>query len=266
MLKVGTALYKILNSDVRFSEDIDLTVKKLSEDSKSSNQRRLEKSAFSYTIPGVELNKDKSIKKKDSVISFYNYDTVSGSVQLPLQRSGEIQIEATSFTVSEPIKQYTLEHFIYKLASDKEKEILENTYNIKPFEIYIIALERIFVDKIFAIEFYYSRELYFDASKHIFDICYLVNHIDIQNLLNNKEELNKLIGYKRDEESKRLGGIDKETKIKDFKYFQLENLDKIEPSFVLMQDKYVLNEKYKIDIDTVKDTLEKLYKIFSNID
>lgn len=264
--RVGTAVYKILDNGVRFSEDIDLTVKKISDDSNTSNQKRLEKSAFNYNIHGVVLNKDKSIKKKDSVISFYNYDTVSENIQLPLQRSGEIQIEATSFTVSEPIKKYTLEHYIYKLANDKEKKILTDNYNIKPFEIYIIALERIFVDKIFAIEFYYLRELYFDASKHIFDICYLVNHIDIKNLLNNQTYLNQLIAYKRDEESKRLGGIDKDKLIKDFEYFKLEHLEQIKSSLTLMQEKYVLKKEYKLDIDTVTDTLKKLHKIFCDID
>ncbi|MEG1363213.1 MAG: nucleotidyl transferase AbiEii/AbiGii toxin family protein, partial [Clostridia bacterium] len=134
------------------------------------------------------------------------------------------------------------------------------------FELEIIALERIFIDKIFAIEFYYIRDDYIGVSKHLYDICFLFKNDDIQNLLNNNLLLTKLISYKRKEETIRIGGIDKNTKIIDFRYFKLENIDKIELALTSMQDKYVINTKYKIDINSVKDTLKKLYKIFSTID
>ncbi|MEG1008752.1 MAG: nucleotidyl transferase AbiEii/AbiGii toxin family protein [Clostridia bacterium] len=264
--KGGTAIYKILHSHNRFSEDIDLTVCKIETDSNNSNKTRLEKSAFDYNIPGVTLNKERSNKSKDSVIASYDYETIYYDIVNSLQRSGEIQIEATSFTVSEPTKKYMIEPLIYTFSNDKQKEILDKTYNIKPFELEIIALERIFIDKIFAIEFYYIRDDYIGVSKHLYDICFLFKNDDIQNLLNNNLLLTKLISYKRKEETIRIGGIDKNTKIIDFRYFKLENIDKIELALTSMQDKYVINTKYKIDINSVKDTLKKLYKIFSTID
>ena len=53
--KGGTALYKILNKMNRFSEDIDLTVEVLKEESNNSNKMRLKRAALSYNIPKLML-------------------------------------------------------------------------------------------------------------------------------------------------------------------------------------------------------------------
>ena len=55
-----------------------------------------------------------------------------------------------------------------------------------------------------------------DTAKHLYDVSVLFNNDKIQKLLNDKDELNKLIYYKRQEEKVRIGGIDEETEIKDF--------------------------------------------------
>ena len=176
-----------------------------------------------------------------------------------MQRAGKIQIESTSFTVSEPTEKYTIEPLIYKLASNDEKKILEEQFSVTKIEIEIITLERMFIDKIFAAEFYYIRNMYYDVAKHLYDISVLFNNTKIQNLLNNKNELNKLIQYKRQEEKARIGGIDERTEIKDFNYFKLDFNDELITSFENMQNKYVLSEEYKTDIDTVKAVLAKIF-------
>ena len=176
-----------------------------------------------------------------------------------MQRAGKIQIESTSFTVSEPTEKYYIEPLIYKLSNDDEKKILEEQFDITKIEIEIIKLERMFIDKIFAEEFYYIRNMYMDTAKHLYDISVLFNNNKIQKLLSNKDELNKIIQYKRQEERVRIGGIDENTKIKDFNYFKLEFSDELIKEFVNMQNKYVLNEKYKIGIDEVKNILKEIY-------
>ena len=77
-------------------------------------------------------------------------------------------------------------------------------------------------------------------------------------MLQNKEELEKLISYKRQEESIRKGGIDAELRIKDFTYLKLEFNEDLLKEFKNMQNKYVLNDKYKIDMTEVKKTLNKI--------
>ena len=258
--KGGTAVYKILDTMNRFSEDIDLTVKVLSEESNTRNKKRLKESALGYDIKGLELIKDECIDNKGSVTGVYQYTSVYEDSEIPLQRAGKIQVESTSFTVSEPTEKYYIEPLIYKFANDKEKKILEEQFDITKIEIEIIKLERMFIDKIFAAEFYYIRKLYMDTAKHLYDISVLFNNDKIQKLLNDKDELNKLIYYKRQEEKVRIGGIDEETELKDFNYFKLDFDDSLIKEFEKMQDKYVLKDKYKFSIDQVKKVLEEIHR------
>ena len=185
--KGGTAIYKILNTMNRFSEDIDLTVKVLTEESNTRNKKRLKQSALGYNIEGLELIKEECIDNKGSITGMYRYNSVYSDSEIPLQRAGKIQVEATSFTVSEPTEKYYIESLIYKLANNSEKKILEEQFDVSKIEIEIIKLERMFIDKIFAAEFYYIRDMYMDTAKHIYDISILFYNEKIQNLLNNDE-------------------------------------------------------------------------------
>lgn len=257
--KGGTAIYKILNTMNRFSEDIDLTVKVLTEESNTRNKKRLKQSALGYNIEGLELIKEECIDNKGSITGMYRYNSVYSDSEILLQRAGKIQVEATSFTVSEPTEKYYIESLIYKLANNSEKKILEEQFDVSKIEIEIIKLERMFIDKIFAAEFYYIRDMYMDTAKHIYDISILFYNEKIQNLLNNDEELNKLIKYKRQEEKARIGGIDENTQIKNFNYLKLNFSYNLIKEFENMQNKYVLNDKYKVSIDEVKYILKQLY-------
>lgn len=261
--KGGTAIYKILDHMNRFSEDIDLTVKINESESNSSNRARLKKSALGYKIKGLELASAETIDKKGSVTSFYKYISLFNMNEL--FKSEKIQIESTSFTVSEPVSTYTIEPLIYKYALDNEKKILKEKYNISEFNIEIIKLERIFIDKIFAAEFYYERNMYDDVSKHLYDISIMIKNNDIKNMLKDKEELNKLINYKRKEETLRVGGISGEKEIKNFDYMKLDFDNKLINAFNKMQKIYVLDDESIITIEDVKKTIKKLLEIFNNL-
>ena len=251
--KGGTAVYKILDEMNRFSEDIDLTVEVIKEASNTSNVNRLKKSALNYNIDGLELIKEECIDKKGSVTAFYKYDSLFSLSDL--FKSGKIQVESTSFTVSMPFTTYNISPLIYKYATNEQKTILKEKYNISDFNINIISLERIFVDKLFATEFYYIREMYEDVAKHLYDITILYKQDNIKKLFKNKTEFNKLISYKREEEKNRIGGISENLEIKDFSYLKLQFNDKLIKVFEKMQNTYVLDEKYKINIEDVKNTL-----------
>ncbi len=261
--KGGTAVYKILEHMNRFSEDIDLTVKVNENESKNSNKTRLKNSALGYKIQGLELAHDETIDKKGSITSFYKYDSLFSMNEL--FKSEKIQIESTSFTVSEPVSTYTIEPLIYKYALDSEKKILKEKYNISEFNIEIIKLERIFIDKIFAAEFYYERNMYEDVSKHLYDISIMIKNDDIKKTLKNKQELDKLINYKRKEEKSRIGGIASDKKIKEFNYMRLNFNNELINAFNKMQKIYVLDNESMITIEDVKNTIKILLEVFNNM-
>ena len=264
--KGGTAIYKTLDTMNRFSEDIDLTVKVNEKLSNTQKKKSFERTAFDYNVKGLTLNKEKSIKYGKSEIAFYDYATVFDIDTVPLQRAGEIQIESTSFTVSEPVEDTLIEPIIYKYASDSEKKTLKESFEVEPIKIKIIKLERMFIDKIFAAEFYYTRKEYTDTSKHIYDLCVLINNDKIKALFNNEQELKKLVGYKRKEEKARTNGVRDDAKIKDFSYLKCNFNNEFVNKFKNMQEKYIINDKYKIDINKIKNTLQYIKQKFNHMD
>lgn len=256
--KGGTAIYKILDTMNRFSEDIDLTVEVVKEESNNSNKTRLKKSALGYKIHGLELQKEKTKDVKQSVTAYYKYNTFFENEGNQLHRAGEIQVEATSFTVSEPIELHTIEPILYKYANEKEREILTKEFDIEPFQIKIQKLERIFMDKLFAAELYYEKEMYMDLSKHLYDLTILFKTKRIQEFFNNINEFEKIVAYKREEEIYRKGGVDKSIQIKDFGYFSTEYNDDLLKAFKLMQDKYIFKDEYRITIEEAKKVLKEI--------
>ena len=264
--KGGTAVYKILDTMNRFSEDIDLTVEVIKEASNNSNKTRLKKSALGYKIPGLELDKDKTKDVKQSVTAYYKYKSFFENVKNQLHKAGEIQVEATSFTISEPTELYVIEPILYKYANEREREILAKEFDIKPFEIKVQKLERIFIDKLFAAELYFEKQMYIDLSKHLYDLTILFKTKRIQDFLHNKEEYLKIVNYKREEEIYRKGGVDRKNKIKDFGYFDMEYNDDFLKAFKLMQDKYIFKDEYRITIEDVKEVLNEVREWIINLE
>lgn len=256
--KGGTAVYKILNTMNRFSEDIDLTVEVVKGDSNNSNKTRLKKSALGYKIPGLELDKDKTKDVKQSVTAYYKYNTLFKDEKNPLHKSGEIQVESTSFTVSEPVETHKIEPILYKYANHQEKEKLSNEFDIVPFEIKVQKVERIFIDKLFAAELYFEKKMYVDLSKHLYDLIILFKTERIQEFFKNREEFEKIVEYKREEEIYRKGGVDKNIQIKDFGYFNIEYNEELLKAFKLMQDKYIFKDEYRITMEDAKEVLDEI--------
>ena len=254
--KGGTAVYKILSHMNRFSEDIDLTVKVDKNTSYNSNKMRLKKAALGYRSKALKLINDDTLDKKGSITAFYQYFSLFSVNEL--FKAGKIQVEATSFTVSEPTDIFVIEPLIYKYANDTEKLILKEQFNIAYFPIVAIKLERIFVDKIFAAEFYYIRNTYEDFVKHIYDIAIMWRDARIINLLKNPNYLKKIIKFKREEEKSRIGGIPSNKSILDFEYWKLDFNEKILIVFKKMQDIYILDENSQLTIEQVKEVLKKL--------
>lgn len=256
--KGGTAVYKILDKMNRFSEDIDLTVKVIKEESNNSNKMRLKRSALGYDIPELLLQQDKTVDVKQSVTAFYKYNTSFLNANNPLHKAGEIQVESTSFTISEPVETYEIESIIFKYATEEERKILKENFDIDRFEIKIQKLERIFVDKVFASEFYYERKMYVDFAKHIYDLSILLKEDRIQKLLDNKEYFKEIVRYKKQEEMIRIGGVDSQKKISEFTYLDLNFNEEVNSAFKLMQNKYIYKEEYKQSIENVKESLREL--------
>lgn len=203
--KGGTALYKAQKSIRRFSEDIDLTV---CIDNCSNNQakKRLELATKKYQSLPRTSRKELEDDRKGSITAVYDYAPLVGiDSDDPLQRFGYVKVEGTSFTVSEPFTPLEIEPILYTYATEEQRQILQAQYDVGPFRINTIRLERIFADKIFAAEFYYERKMYFDVAKHLYDVSVMLDLEQIQKMIGNQQMFLEMLGYKRLEETRRTG-------------------------------------------------------------
>lgn len=262
--KGGTALYKAIGRIKRFSEDIDLTVD-VADLSNNQARKRLEASVYGYSLL---LNKQDGqySERKGSITAVYDYESVFFVyAKEELQRFGKLLVEATSFTMSEPVAKYAIAPLIYDLTTEANKKILREQFAVAPFEVKTIQLDRIFVDKVFAAEFYFERQSWFDVAKHVYDLTVLSGINSVKALFVGKEKLNYLIALKRREEALRKGGIPEELAVKDFAYFAgLDSNTDFKTAWQTMQSKYVLSEADIIELSEalriVKELREKLIK------
>lgn len=187
--KGGTALYKAIGRMLRFSEDIDLTVE-IHDCSKSQGKKRLEVAANGYHTLSRTSDKARESNQRGSITSVYEYNPVTTvDADDALQRFGHVKVEATSFTISEPFESLEISPLLYSEATSEQRQILDTNYEVKPFSINTIKMERIFADKILAAEFYYQRHMLFDTAKHLYDLTAMMEQDRIQSLLSEPDEL-----------------------------------------------------------------------------
>ena len=261
--KGGTALYKAIGYIRRFSEDIDLTVS-IEDCTNSQAKRRLEQATLEYAcLPRKREDKEEK-NSRGAITSIYTYESVvSVDQEDELQRFERVKIEATSFTVSEPHELMIIAPIIYELASDAQKEVLKNEYEVAPFAIETIKLERIFIDKVFAAEFYFTRREYFDTAKHLYDIVVLLKRERIREIFRDEELLNYLIGLKRREESQRIGSDLDQKPIQQFSYLLVGMDDQaLLEEFTRMQKTYVFDDEYLISTEELQNGIRDLRELF----
>lgn len=264
--KGGTALYKALHTTNRFSEDIDLSVD-TRDCSRTQNDKRLEKATKKYT--SLERESGEGFTNRSEVVSVYSYKPVMDyDMDDILQRFGKLKIEATSFTISEPVTYMVVAAMIYELATREQRAILENRYDVRPFSVQTITMERIFVDKLFAAEAYVrksaEKKRAFEAAKHIYDLAVMSKLPLIQKLMMDEEQLKHLLDIRMTEELDRHDGIPG-VMPSEFTFFEdAGNNQHVINAYEIMQRQYVLREcdriPYENAIDALKDIRQSLEK------
>lgn len=258
--KGGTALYKALKRTNRFSEDIDLSVD-TRDCSRTQNDKRLEKATKKYK----SLERDASLGRtnRSEVIAVYIYDPVTSfDSEDALQRFGRVKIEATSFTISEPMEKMVVAPMLYEHAAEKERDVLEKEYDVEPFEIQTISLERAFIDKLFAAEAYVrssdNKQRAFEAAKHIYDLSVLEKQPFIQAFIEDDIAMRKILDIRLNEEEGRLDGIPN-VKPNEFTFFQsIGDNQNIKQAYQTMQNQYVMLDEDRIAFEDAVSSIKRL--------
>lgn len=260
--KGGTALYKALKSTNRFSEYIDLSVDTRN-CSRTQNDKRLEQATKKYT----SLIRDPAAGRtnRSEIIAVYTYEPITSyDMNDSLQRFGKLKIEATSFTISEPVESLEISAMLFDLATDEQKHILTTQYDVKPFSIQTISLERIFIDKLFAAEAYMRKSSdphrAFEAAKHIYDLAVISDHEKITALFLNEDQMKRLLDIRITEERERLDGIPS-VMPSEFTFFTAaENNREVRKAYEVMQNQYVLRDCDRIDFENALSALANIEK------
>ena len=258
--KGGTALYKALKTTNRFSEDIDLSVD-TRDCTRSQNGRRLEQAAKKYDA----LNRDASAGRtnRSEVVSVFTYDPITAyDADDALQCFGKLKIEATSFTISEPVQSLEVSPMLYDLAAEDEQRILREMYDVAPFPVLTITTERIFIDKLFAAEAYVRRSTdthrAFEAAKHIYDLAVMIRQPGILKLLSDEEQIKKLLDIRMEEETGRLDGIPGVAPA-EFTFFDASASNaSVRKAYSVMQAQYVLRSEDRIEYGTAMKALGEI--------
>lgn len=258
--KGGTALYKALKTTRRFSEDIDLSVDTRG-CSTAQNNKRLERATKRYSA--LPRDPSQSITHRSEVISVYNYAPVAAyDADDALQRFGKLKIEATSFTISEPTESLEVSALIYDLADEDQRRILESEYDVAPFHVQTITLERIFIDKLFAAEAYVRKSdidhRAFEAAKHIYDLTVMCEHPKIVRLMQDTAQMEKLLDIRMIEEMARHDGIPGILP-REFTFFEdAAHKPEVRKAYDTMQRQYVLREQDRIEFAAASLALTRI--------
>ncbi|MCD8054688.1 MAG: nucleotidyl transferase AbiEii/AbiGii toxin family protein [Lachnospiraceae bacterium] len=258
--KGGTALYKALKTTNRFSEDIDLSVDTRG-CSRTQNDKRLEQATKKYSVlPRVP---EEGRTNRSEVIAVYHYEPVTSyDHEDALQRFGRLKIEATSFTISEPVMDLQVSAMLYDLADNSQRQILEAGYEVKPFQIQTMTLERIFIDKIFAAEAYTRKSddphRAFEAAKHIYDLSVIADHSDIERLYQDEIQMGYLLDIRMTEEKDRLDGVPGVLPKEFIIFSSVQKNEKIRQAYEIMQRQYVMRAADRISYDSAAISIKNI--------
>lgn len=147
VFKGGTSLSKCYKLIDRFSEDIDLTL-----DNEHFTQGK--RSNANKTIAKICEEIGLSLKNPDQIRSRREYNCFY--VEYPISYFSEalkpeLKIETAFMQKSYPDDCKTIQSLIGEFFTENGYESLAKTYGLIPFEIKVQALERTFVDKVFAL-------------------------------------------------------------------------------------------------------------------
>ena len=170
VFKGGTSLSKALHVITRFSEDIDIT---FSEHLGGSKRKKLKNeviSGISKTLNMPISNWEKLQSDRDVNTYVFDYKNISPSDD---KLATGVKLETALGSYAFPTVEKAIDSYVFQyLISIGAEELIER-YGLKPFMMKIQAVERTFIDKIFALCDYYIDGKSTRLSRHLYDVCKL---------------------------------------------------------------------------------------------
>ena len=173
VFKGGTSLSVCQGIINRFSEDIDISYEN---ETITVGERKAIKQTFFDSIENVSLKVSNSEDiKSRKIFNQYlcHYKSVWNS------NGDKVIVEWATQTPAFPIEIKTAQTIIGKYLTSIGRTDLINQYNLEPFPVKTITMERTLVDKAFAICDYYLTNKLDRQSRHTYDIYKLLKHVEL---------------------------------------------------------------------------------------
>ena len=188
VFKGGTSLSKAYGLIDRFSEDIDLSMNRRPTQSERAHSKELI-IAIAENLGLILANPDDIKSRFDYNKYVFKYDSMFADIPL------EIIIETSYYQSVYPVEKHIVGSFVGKFCTERNIE-LPVAFEGAEVLMNVQAIERTFVDKVFAVCDYKIQNMQDRDSRHLYDICKLLDNVTID------KELDELIDKVRDDRMK----------------------------------------------------------------
>lgn len=194
VFKGGTSLSKGFHVIDRFSEDIDITFCEHIGESRRKKLKNVVLKGISEEL-GLPITNWENIQSdRDYNAYHFSYDSVFGLEDDRLPQY--VKLETALGSYSFPTKRVEIHNYIGDYLEKREKNEIANKFHLERFSMNLQALERTYIDKIFALCDYYLQGKSKRYSRHLYDIYKLTPMIEFN------DEFIKLIGEVREHRAK----------------------------------------------------------------
>lgn len=187
VFKGGTSLSKCFPGTIeRFSEDIDLTF--WCEDLTPKQRERALKHIEGIMSDGGYLEPitdERSPTNKASHVWF-------------TERNDSVKLEIGSKVQPEPASKKIVKTYIQEYLEAQGMTSSIEEYELVPVDIYVLDVERTFVDKVYAVRRHAICGTLESKVRHVYDVVRLFTLPEIQELLANTKELKRLVGLTKE--------------------------------------------------------------------
>lgn len=204
VFKGGTSLSKCFRIIDRFSEDIDMVVIKEDGETDNSLKRKLKKITTSLeTVMTVIHNHPLENKRGKIRKMVYGYDKagVKGTYG---QIRDQIVLEVSSLGNSVPSEKISIHSMITEFIAKTNNPDLIKEYQLEPFKVMVLSVERTFCEKIISlIRFSYSENPLKDLTnkvRHTYDLHQLLQENRISSFLKSDDFETMLLQVGRDDD------------------------------------------------------------------
>lgn len=178
VFKGGTSLTKCYQLLERFSEDIDLSYS-----AESGRPGDARKKKLKNTIVNIMEEYGFTITNLDMTRSRRNYNCYRADYPSMYNKNNilkpELVVETYIALLPFPTTKRSVDNYIYRFLVKINRMDLILKYDLMPFEILTQTIERILVDKVFALCDYYMQGEVTGHSRHLYDIYKIVDAIGV---------------------------------------------------------------------------------------